>query len=182
MSAIISSWLNSPEIRISKPVTANDLDKAFQSGYLLGELMVKLDIISMTQFQDHFSGAKTMEAHIDNYTVIERVLREKLDIRLSSNFAFDLITGKPGCAARFLYQIKSNLVNKPKTAANLSKDLGDLDKRKPFPSRLPAMSPSSRPSSSESHENEKLVKFEQDSNFSSYPSSPTVFKNNLPLH
>ncbi|KAI9355938.1 hypothetical protein DFJ73DRAFT_824011 [Zopfochytrium polystomum] len=106
MSAILSSWLKD-ELRLSHPRSASwDLDASFQNGYLFGQLLRRLDVCS-AEFDSQFTNSKTMEASIANFTVIERILRDKLGIKLSPNAAFDLITAKPGSAARLLYQIKA---------------------------------------------------------------------------
>ncbi|KAI9197523.1 uncharacterized protein BJ171DRAFT_427982 [Polychytrium aggregatum] len=102
MSHLLSRWLNS-DIRLSVQVSPTGLDDAFCSGYLLAELLNRFDLIELN---NQFSSTYSVESSIKNFTLLEKALREKLDIHLSSNEAYDLIQAKPGCAAKLLYQIK----------------------------------------------------------------------------
>jgi hypothetical protein len=200
MSAILAQWLFSPDVgltvnpqAIPKSLNAMDLDKSFQSGYLLGELLVKLNLMNASDLKDKFSNAKSMEAHIENYTVSERILRENLGIKLSSNFAFDLITGKPGCAARLLYQIKVGLQSKSKPTLapkyreheHASPALATLEsqkntkksrnsKSKDVLPRLPQV-PSARrtPETPDYYDRPDASMHGRESAFSSYPGTPT---------
>lgn len=106
MSQILSQWLNE-DIRLSKQVTPADMDTIFRNGYLLGELLHRLQLEDC--FKTEFVNSTAIDAAIKNFSSLERCLREKLGIHLTSNTAIDLITAKPGCAAKLLHQIKSSL-------------------------------------------------------------------------
>ncbi|KAI8843668.1 hypothetical protein BC829DRAFT_400872 [Chytridium lagenaria] len=112
MSAILAEWVSSG-IGLTTPVAPAELDSAFKSGYLISELLTRLDVVAANEV-GVFSRSESIEASIRNFTAIEKILRERLDLRISSNFAFDVITGKPGCAAKLLYQIKASLAPKTK--------------------------------------------------------------------
>ncbi|KAI8620173.1 hypothetical protein BC830DRAFT_1100580 [Chytriomyces sp. MP71] len=112
MSAILASWLQ-VDVGLSRRVNSTELDSAFQSGYLFAELLFRLGVIPALDTTCGYvnSSPTNMEASVANFSLLERVLREKLNIKLSPNTAFDLITAKPGGAAVLLYQIKSSVAS-----------------------------------------------------------------------
>lgn len=114
MSQIIAEWINQ-EVKLSKQVTAGELDQLFRNGYLMGEVMNRLMLQDnfKTSFVDNSSA---VDAAIKNFSLLEQSLREKLGIQLSSKTAMDLITAKSGCAAKLLHQIKTSLSKKQKAA------------------------------------------------------------------
>ncbi|KAJ3385249.1 hypothetical protein HDU92_003136, partial [Lobulomyces angularis] len=69
------------------------------------ELLKKLNLEELKEIE--FINATSIDAAIKNYSILEKSLREKLGISLSSNNAVDLVTCKKGCASKLLYQIKS---------------------------------------------------------------------------
>jgi hypothetical protein len=104
MSLLLSQWLNT-ELQISTTISPTELDSYLKSGYILGEILTKLELTDT--FPEQFSKSLHPASFVKNYSLIERILKDKLNIQLSSNEAFDLIQGKTGCAAKLLYQIKS---------------------------------------------------------------------------
>ncbi|KAH6574351.1 hypothetical protein BASA62_002468 [Batrachochytrium salamandrivorans] len=106
MSHILAEWVNR-EVGLSKSIDANELHSNFRSGYLFGELLGKLKI-SLSD-RDEFVDSNTIDALIKNYSALEKILRDRLDIKLSSNCALEIINGKQGAATRLLYQIKSSI-------------------------------------------------------------------------
>lgn len=100
MSHILAQWINQ-EIGLSRNVLPQDLDELCANGYVLGELLHKYDL--QDNFVTAFSKADNPEAAVKNFALLERTLRDKLGISLSSNFAFDLIKCRTGCAAKLLY-------------------------------------------------------------------------------
>ena len=139
MSFLLAQWLNK-EIGVSLEVAPIELDSVLKSGRLLGEVLYKLELID--DLDEYMSGT-SLEASIKNYTLAERILKERLGITLSSNEAFDLIQGRAGCAAKLLYQIKG------------------------AHSRLPIVDPLDQKL------NFKLGSQKRKGNIDSYPSSPT---------
>lgn len=103
MSFLLAQWLNK-DLGVSRQVAPTDLDSVLTSGGLLGEILNKLELI---EDQGDYIQGSSLEASIRNYTLAERVLKDRLGIPLSSNEAFDLIQGRAGCAAKLLYQIKA---------------------------------------------------------------------------
>ena len=110
MSYLLAKWLNE-ELKISQKVAPTELDSSLKSGWILGEVLDKLDL--QDDFPKKFSSGQTLESYIKNYTLVERTLSDKLGLKLSSNEAFDLINGKSGSAAKLLYQIKSAVERLP---------------------------------------------------------------------
>ncbi|KAI9096087.1 hypothetical protein DFS34DRAFT_623887 [Phlyctochytrium arcticum] len=106
MSHILAQWLNE-EVHLSRPVAPLELDQACSSGYILGELLHRYNL--QDDFPQKFKDTDSSEQSVQNYIVLERTLKDKLGISISSNQAFDLIKGKRGSAANLLYQIKSAL-------------------------------------------------------------------------
>ncbi|TPX51313.1 adenylate kinase [Synchytrium endobioticum] len=107
MSLILSSWLND-DVKLSRKVSPTELDSAFRTGYLLGELLYKAGVIN--DFAAVYTPLDGPDACIRNFTALERTLRDKLGVKLSSNDAMDLIKAKPGCAANLLLALRTALV------------------------------------------------------------------------
>ncbi|KAI8807069.1 hypothetical protein BJ742DRAFT_854688 [Cladochytrium replicatum] len=116
MAHIISAWLNS-EVRLSQTVDPEEIDSAFSCGYLLGELLHKLDLHNDLHA---FSKLRSVDAAIRNYTLAERILRDKLGIRLSSTLTYGLIKAQNGCASKLLYEIKCALAKTRHNGVNSS--------------------------------------------------------------
>ncbi|TPX38066.1 adenylate kinase [Synchytrium microbalum] len=106
MSLILSSWLND-DVKLSRKVSATELDSSFRTGYLLGELLYKTGVI--VDFAAVYTPLDGPDACIRNFTALERTLRDKLGVKLSSKDAIDLIKARPGCAANLLLAIKTAL-------------------------------------------------------------------------
>lgn len=109
MSHILSQWLNC-DVNLSKEISPSELDSAFRNGFLLGELLDRLAL--QDDFKASYVNSSSVDASIKNFSSLEQTLREKLAITLTSNSAYDLITAKPGAAAKLLYQIKSSILPK----------------------------------------------------------------------
>ncbi|KAK6091403.1 hypothetical protein MT418_8550 [Batrachochytrium dendrobatidis] len=105
MSHILAAWINN-EVGLSKPVQGECLDTSFRSGYLFGELLSKLQIHGQSMT---FVNSESVDALIKNYSLLEETLHSRLNIKLSSTYALDIINGKRGAATKLLYQIKSAL-------------------------------------------------------------------------
>lgn len=101
MSNILTQWL----VQDLKMAEVKDLDQDFSSGYLFGKVLAKLNLID--DFEGKFVNSKQIDALIKNFTSLEDALRQKLDFRLTSNMADDLIHEKIGSTAQLLFQIKS---------------------------------------------------------------------------
>lgn len=116
MSHILTQWVND-DISLSKYVQPTDLDREFRNGYYIGEILHK------NQLFDEFPSLCTNGASVDiavrNFIVLERILREKLEIKLSANGAYDIISGKSGSIAKLLYEIKSSLPKALRTREKL---------------------------------------------------------------
>ncbi|KAI8829998.1 hypothetical protein BJ741DRAFT_367645 [Chytriomyces cf. hyalinus JEL632] len=151
MSAILASWLHQ-DVGLTRKVRPTDLEASFQSGYLFAELLHRLGVLSSLDEDSGFvnNPPTNMEASIANFTLIERVLKEKLNIKLSPNTAFDLITAKPGCAGSLLYQIKSSVANasnnpavpsriKKSAESGLTGSSKESLRRSPVPHKLPPL-------------------------------------------
>src|SRR4051812_39804613 len=118
MSHILSQWINE-QVGLSKDVAPTELDHVFRNGFYFGELLSRLKLED--QLNTDFKNTSTIDAAVKNFSSIERVLREKLGINLTTNEAINLITAKQGCAAKLLYQIKSAIVNNPQTTKEFLK-------------------------------------------------------------
>ncbi|KAI8909472.1 hypothetical protein DFJ77DRAFT_472693 [Powellomyces hirtus] len=105
MSHILAQWLNTT-IHPPSPVKPADLDKQYASGYQFCKLLQTFDLVpeaSAAQITD----ADHSDAVVRNWTIVERVLREKLGVVVGSSDACELVRARPGAAAKLLYQIKS---------------------------------------------------------------------------
>ena len=65
--AVVLQWVNSGEARLSKTVTS--LEKAFGSGYLLGELLYKRGMLEKKQYEA-LVDADDMETALQNFDVV----------------------------------------------------------------------------------------------------------------
>lgn len=99
MADLLLFWLNH-ELRLSAVVT--DLDADFASGFLLGEVLHRLN-------QQHnladFMRSATADAKIINFCLLEPTLRN-LNVRFDATRAAAIMNGQRGAAADLLYQIK----------------------------------------------------------------------------
>jgi hypothetical protein len=102
MADLLLFWLNH-ELRLSVVVT--DLDADFASGFLLGEVLHRLN-------QQHnladFMRSTTADAKILNFCLLEPTLRN-LNVRFDATRAAAIMNGQRGAAADLLYQIKVQL-------------------------------------------------------------------------
>jgi hypothetical protein len=105
MSHILTQWLNA-DFGLPKKLMPTDLELQCRNGYLFAQILCKKGVISDL---GGFSHGSSKELSVRNFIEIEPYLK-RLEIVLSSNAAFDIIEGKPGCAAKLLYLIKSSLM------------------------------------------------------------------------
>jgi hypothetical protein len=181
MSAILASWLSS-DVRLSKSVPPTSIDDMFQSGYLFGELLWKLDVISEVDFNKQFKYGKkldknsSIEGSVENFTVLHQILSDKLSIKLSPNFAFDLIMGKPGSAARLLYQIKSYInggILRGKISESVIGAKSKVKEGKNTIPKLPSLHKSNSQDSNISNSGIGQLGSGRSTPMSSYPATPT---------
>ena len=117
MSQLLSEWLNR-DIRLSQVVKPSDMDSSFRSGFLFGEL---LSHFNLQKDFTTFSSSRSTDAWISNYIKLEPTLRQ-LNIPFHAQIVRDLMQGKPGTAAKLLYQLKITLPKlQQQMAVNLAK-------------------------------------------------------------
>jgi CH-like domain in sperm protein len=119
MSYLLSQWLKK-DVKLSESIEPASLDEKFKNGYLFGELLEKLKIHEASGYL----RGNNKDVLTNNYGELEKILRLKLNIKLSQSDAISLISGKPGSAAKLLYQIKSSVASMP------PKELGSKIKSK----------------------------------------------------
>ena len=99
MSDLLLRWVND-EIQLSRPV--DDLQMDFSSGYLLGEILYRVNQQpTFTKFMDTDSS----DAKIHNYILLEPTMRA-LGIPFEPTTATSIMNQRPNAAATVLYQIK----------------------------------------------------------------------------
>lgn len=117
-------WLNH-ELELSTHVT--DVETDFASGYLLGEILHRLN--HQRNFAD-FMRSSSADAKILNFCLLEPTLRN-LNIKFDANAAAAIMNEKKDAAANLLYQIKVKL------RIRLSLAMFSLPKLLAVPRRLP---------------------------------------------
>ncbi|DBA03233.1 TPA: hypothetical protein N0F65_011592 [Lagenidium giganteum] len=95
-------WINH-ELQLSKKVT--DMEKDFASGYLLGEILYKLN---QQHNIDDFRASSIADAKIHNFCLLEPTMRV-LNIKFDSGVASAIMNQKAGAATNVLYQIKARI-------------------------------------------------------------------------
>lgn len=99
MSDLLLSWVNH-DLQLSVHVT--DVVVDFASGFLLGEILFKLN-------QQHdfagFMNSSIADAKIVNFCLLEPTMRN-LRVKFDAKIAVDIMNETPGAAANVLYQIK----------------------------------------------------------------------------
>ncbi|ORX47939.1 hypothetical protein BCR36DRAFT_405248 [Piromyces finnis] len=106
MSSVVVKWLNS-EVRLSQQITKESIDTDFRNGYLYGEILKQYGLIDKKMFDSLFYNGNSQEIAIRNYSLLETSLIQKLGLKLKANRVYDIIQGKPGEAAKLLYDIKT---------------------------------------------------------------------------
>ncbi|KXS16769.1 hypothetical protein M427DRAFT_30893 [Gonapodya prolifera JEL478] len=107
MSHTLAQWINGDVHLSASPITSDQLDAAFANGYLFAEILSRHGVGG--DLLGEVANSSKPEVAIRNFTLLERILRERLGVKISSTFAFDIIHCKPGNAAKLLYQVKSAL-------------------------------------------------------------------------
>ena len=158
MSQILANWLRTDVPGFANvKYNATDLERDFANGYQFGLLLASLGL--QDDFESHFVNGSTVDAIIKNYTSLESTLREKLNVRLSSSMALDLIHASPGSTAKLLYEIKTKSDALPQQKKKKGKSNNGNDVAKAAASLLAATTPA-------------LLSKRQMAAFESYPSSP----------
>ena len=96
---ILRDWIND-EVQLSRPVVAFEQDMA--SGYLLGELLYKLGVMTS---MEGLVDKGTPKAMVQNLSVLRQPLLD-LGLKFESKLANELMTQKQGAASNLCYQIK----------------------------------------------------------------------------
>ena len=96
---ILRDWIND-EVQLSRPVVAFEQDMA--SGYLLGELLYKLGVMTS---MEGLVDKGTPKAMVQNLSVLRQPLLD-LGLKFESKLANELMTQKQGSASNLCYQIK----------------------------------------------------------------------------
>ena len=103
MTLLLRNWL------VADLNTRLDLDlsieQQFSSGYKFGKLLEKLGVEE--EGCKKYVKSDAIDALIKNYCCLEQTLRQKLEVRLTSQQALDIINRQPGSAQKLLYEIKS---------------------------------------------------------------------------
>ncbi|GMF41191.1 unnamed protein product [Phytophthora fragariaefolia] len=99
MADLLLRWLNH-ELELSVHVT--DVAADFASGYLLGEILHRLN--HQPNFAD-FMRSSSADAKIVNFCLLEPALRN-LSVKFDANVAAAIMNEKEDAAANLLYQIK----------------------------------------------------------------------------
>jgi hypothetical protein len=117
MSQILSEWLNE-EIKLSHKINPTELDQVFRSGYLFGELLNRFNV--QKDFEK-FLPSRSTDACVSNFTRLEPTLHT-LGIPFNAQICRDLMAGKPGAAAKMLYQLRITLPKVEKLQADKPKE------------------------------------------------------------
>ncbi|KAG6609257.1 Flagellar protein [Phytophthora cinnamomi] len=116
MADLLLRWLNH-ELELSTHVT--DVEADFASGYLLGEILHRLN--HQHDFAD-FTRSSSADAKILNFCLLEPTLRN-LNIKFDANAAAAIMNEKKDAAANLLYQIKIAATRVGRAPAVSSKSL-----------------------------------------------------------
>lgn len=130
MSELLLHWLNN-SLQLSKVVT--DVDADFASGYLLGELLFKLN--QQHNFTD-FMDSAIADAKIINFCLLEPTLRH-LNVKFDARIATAIMNRERGAAANVLYQLKmtaDRLARAPGVSTRPKNDVMPLHN---MPTKLP---------------------------------------------
>jgi len=117
MSSVVLQWLNN-DVQLSKRVTKENIDTDFRNGYLFGEILKRYELIDPKLFESLFYNGHSQEIAIRNYSLLETGLIQKLGLKLKANRVYDIIQGKPGEAAKLLYDIKNSIEIKKRDSFN----------------------------------------------------------------
>ena len=100
--AVVLQWVNSNEARLSKTVTS--LERAFGSGYLLGELLYKRGMLEKKQYEA-LVDADDMETALQNFDVVVGAL-ETAQVPFEKAEIGKVVMRQRGAAAKLLLAIK----------------------------------------------------------------------------
>jgi len=106
MSSVVIQWLNN-EVKLSKRITKESIDTDFRNGYLFAEILKQYELIDKKMFDSLFYNGNSNETTVRNYSLLESGLVQKLGLKIKANRVYDIIKGKPGEAAKLLYDIKT---------------------------------------------------------------------------
>ncbi|XP_068594487.1 sperm flagellar protein 2 [Brachionichthys hirsutus] len=110
MSDILCRWLND-ELRLSQIVEPKTFAKNFCSGYLIGEVLHKYQLLKDFSM---FTQKDTSTSNLSNFTRLEPSLK-LLGISFDMNTAQELMQEKQGVATHLLYQLYVSLEKMKKT-------------------------------------------------------------------
>lgn len=96
-------WINE-KVRSPTAISHSNIDTCFKTGYLLGELLIALNL---SVDKHAFVKSSTSQAIVQNFVAIETIVREQLGLRIPVAKAIDVIDGKQGAAIALVYEIKS---------------------------------------------------------------------------
>ncbi|KAJ0391536.1 hypothetical protein P43SY_000556 [Pythium insidiosum] len=99
MAELLLRWINH-ELQLSTVVT--NVERDFSSGYLLGELLYRLNL--QHNLPDFLNSA-TADAKILNFCLLEPTMRH-LRVAFDANTAAAIMNGHRGAALQVLYQVK----------------------------------------------------------------------------
>jgi len=119
MSSVVVQWLNN-EVKLSQNITKDSIDTDFRNGYLYGEILKQYGLIDKKMFESLFYNGNSQEIAIRNYSLLETSLIQKLGLKLKANRVYDIIQGKPGEAAKLLYDIKTYIELKKIDSASIN--------------------------------------------------------------
>ncbi|CAG9461598.1 unnamed protein product [Pedinophyceae sp. YPF-701] len=105
MAQLLKAWLiDDVGMHLDEDVS---VEKEFATGYLLGELLARLDL--QPDFEK-FDPAETPDARINNFNRLQKSLKT-LGISMDSRKANAIMTEEKGFVMRLLYQIKSKVAS-----------------------------------------------------------------------
>ena len=103
---ILCNWI-SKDVGIPRKIDPDNLEEALRSGHLFAEIFSRFDLFSDTK---RIIDNPAADVALKNYLALEPVFR-MVDVPLTSNIAYDIITGKSGSASKLLYQVKMALAD-----------------------------------------------------------------------
>lgn len=102
MSELLTKWINR-DVQLSIGVQSFEDD--FANGYFLGELLLRLKMIPLRDFEVHFRDDDHPKALVANFAYLEQSLKP-MGIDLTHQNVTDIMSSKPGATLRLIYQIK----------------------------------------------------------------------------
>lgn len=101
MSELLAQWVNQ-EVHVSLPV--NNFEEDFKNGYLLGEILYRLQFMSYQDFGS-LKDSVVPRHLVTNYEKVSVALKS-LGIKIGPGLTQDLMDAKPGVAVRLVYAVR----------------------------------------------------------------------------